>query len=110
MLAGSYSYSITDANGCTPSINNSPISIIHPSQLVITSIVTDETCYGDGDGSIDITLNGPGVYSSTWVGPNLFSSNNLDIFSLAAGIYNLTVTDQNNCVNLFILSIVSKKI
>ena len=101
LSSGSYSYSITDNNGCSPSINNSPLLVSQPIQIQISAAVIDETCYGDSDGAIDVTLNGPGIYSFDWVGPNSFSSNSLDISSLAAGTYNLTVTDQNNCVNIF---------
>ena len=43
------------------------------------------------DGSIDITLIGPSSYTYSWVGPNLFSSNQDDISSLEAGTYNLQI-------------------
>ena len=97
LVAGPYTYSILDDNGCSPSINNSPIFISQPINVQISSVVTDETCYGDADGSIDMTISGPSTYTYSWVGPNSFSSTNLDITNLAAGSYNLIITDANNC-------------
>ncbi|MDC0201852.1 gliding motility-associated C-terminal domain-containing protein, partial [Flavobacteriales bacterium] len=100
LSASDYSYSITDANGCSPSVNNSPITITEPSGIQLSSVVTDETCYGDADGSIDMTLTGSSSYTFSWVGPNSFSSSNLDVSSLEAGTYNLQITDLNNCIFL----------
>ena len=95
VIAGPYTYSILDDNGCSPSINNSPIFISQPINVQISSVVTDET-YGDLDGSIDMTISGPSTYTYSWVGPNSFSSTNLDITNLT-GSYNLIITDANNC-------------
>ena len=44
-----------------------------------------------------MTISGPSTYTYSWVGPNSFSSTNLDITNLAAGSYNLIITDANNC-------------
>ncbi|MGY8988751.1 MAG: PKD domain-containing protein [Flavobacteriales bacterium] len=100
LSASDYSYAITDANGCSPSVNNSPITITEPSGIQLSSVVTNETCYGDEDGSINMTLIGTSSYIYSWVGPSLFSSTNLDVSSLEAGTYNLQITDLNNCVVL----------
>ena len=74
LLSGLYTYSVTDANGCTPFINNSPLLVSQPLDVELSSISTDETCFGDMDGSIDITLIGSGVFNYNWIGPNLFNS------------------------------------
>ena len=100
LSASDYSYTITDANGCSPSVNNSPITITEPLGVQLSSVVTDETCYGDSDGSIDMTLTGSSSYTFSWVGPNSFSSTDLDISSLEVGTYNLQITDLNNCIFL----------
>ncbi len=57
----------------------------------------DETCAGDNTGSIDLTIT-PGSgssYTTSWTGPS-FTSSNEDISGLAAGTYNVTVTDAAN--------------
>ena len=48
---------------------------------------------------IDITVGGgtPG-YNYNWNGPNGFTSNNEDISGLAPGVYEVNVTDLNNCL------------
>ena len=97
LSSGMYTYSVTDANGCSPTINNSPLITNQPPNIQFSSVSTDESCYGDADGTIDVTLTPLSNFSFSWVGPNLFSSNLVDISSLVAGTYNLIVTDVNNC-------------
>ncbi len=101
LSASDYTYSVVNLNtGCSPSVNNSPITITEPSDIQLSSVVLSETCYGDANGEIDMTLIGTGSYLYSWTGPNLFSSSNLDISSLEAGTYNLQITDLNNCIFL----------
>ena len=100
LYSGPYNYTISDINGCSPSSSNSPLLVNQPLSIQVTSVVTDETCYEDSDGTIDVTITGPGTFTYSWVGPNSFSSSSLDIFSLQAGNYNLIITDINNCQTL----------
>ena len=99
LSAGNYNYTISDDNGCIPSINNSPLIINQPQEVVTSSIVVNESCLNLQDGSIDVTISTPGTYSYSWVGPNFYTSNSLDIFNLEPGTYNLTILDQNGCSN-----------
>lgn len=92
--AGVYSVVVTDANGCQKTIEN--IVLEQPEILEISSeTITDITCNGSDDGSIDITvIGGTGDYSYTW-------SNNAttqDLTSLSPGIYTVNITDENGCV------------
>ena len=61
------------------------------------NIVLNETnvlCFGESNGSIDVTINGgTSPYSYTW--SNGLSSQ--DLFNLPVGNYDLYVTDLNNC-------------
>ena len=61
------------------------------------NIVINETnvlCFGESNGSIDVTINGgTSPYSYTW--SNGLSSQ--DLFNLPLGNYDLDVTDLNNC-------------
>ena len=97
LSSGMYTYSVTDINGCSPTVNNSPLIINQPQNIQLSSVSTDESCYGDADGSIDVSLTPLSNFTFSWVGPNSFSSNLVDISSLVAGTYNLIVTDLNNC-------------
>jgi hypothetical protein len=66
---------------------------------VEASITTPVSCPGKTDGAINITVTGGTVpYNYSWTGPNSFSSTAEDISGLAAGDYELTVTDANECL------------
>lgn len=92
--AGTYQVTVTDANNCT--VSSSAQIISEPVALSIDSTsIQNISCNGDLDGSIDLVLSGG-------VGPYTFLWNNgatdLDIDSLTAGSYSLTITDANACV------------
>ena len=90
---GSYIVIITDDNGCQ--ISDTAI-IDQPEQMNITAIINDAGCYGNSDGSIDVSVSG-GIqpYSYQWThGPA-----SQDISNLSRGTYLLTVTDDNLCTS-----------
>ncbi|MCX6297396.1 MAG: gliding motility-associated C-terminal domain-containing protein [Bacteroidetes bacterium] len=101
LLAGNYNVTVTDANGCT---STSSVLLTQPA-LLTSSIMSPTynggynlTCNGSTDGSINLTTTGgTAVYSYAWTGPSGFTSTNEDISSLAAGTYNVIVTDINGC-------------
>lgn len=92
LIAGTYTVTVTDANGC--SAMNS-ISITEP--LMLNSIVvgTDVTCTGlaNGTGSITVT-GGTSPYSYVWNDPSLLGSS---VNGLVAGSYSVTISDANGC-------------
>ncbi len=96
IIAGSYSVTVTDTNGCT---NTSTITLIQPA-IALTGIlsVTNVGCNGNASGSINLNVNG-GVqgYVYWWRGPNNYTSYNQNISGLYAGGYDLVVTDTNGC-------------
>lgn len=95
MCSGSYTVTITDANGCTAA--DTAVIVAQPNALAITSsTVTNITCFGDNDGSIVTTIaGGTPFYTFTWT-PNVSSAPMAN--ALPPGAYNLTVTDQNGCI------------
>ncbi|MDX2429689.1 MAG: gliding motility-associated C-terminal domain-containing protein [Bacteroides sp.] len=99
--AGSYSVSITDANGCMvpfPSL----ATILEPLEIALSPVKTDISCGGLSDGAVSITVTGGTLpYSYNWTGPAGFSSTQKDITGLAAGTYNLVITDGNGCIMNF---------
>ncbi len=104
LFAGIYIATITDANGCTFS---QPYNVSEPGLFTITASTAvypggyGVSCAGASDGSIDVTASGgtaPLFFS--WQGPGGFASISEDISGLAAGTYDLTLTDANGCNHL----------
>ena len=100
LTPGIYSLTITDGNLCN---NNSPINvtITEPQELIINLLDHgDANCFSDFNGFIQPNITGGTLpYTSIfWNGPNGFLSNNININSLEAGLYELTIEDANNCI------------
>lgn len=94
LCAGTYTVTITDANGCKA--NNTATIITQPNALTIpTSSTQDIKCFGDNDGSITTTIaGGTPFYTYVWT-PNVSTGNNAT--NLPPGNYSLLVQDQNGC-------------
>src|SRR5690554_3679018 len=92
LSAGTHYVLITDANGCQM---QAPFSINQPSPMVINvANITDVSCNGLSDGAITIAVNG-GLTPYTYQWNNNQTTANID--NLAAGSYNVIVTDANGC-------------
>ncbi|MDC0204594.1 choice-of-anchor L domain-containing protein [Flavobacteriales bacterium] len=96
MQYGTYTATITDANGCeAPTISE---YIAEPTALNAITIPQPASCYGYNDGGIQLQIfGGSGTYTSSWVGPNGFSSVLEDLQGLFSGTYTYTVTDAAGC-------------
>jgi len=94
LCAGNYFYSIDDQNGCIKTFPDLPITINQPDSMFITANIDHVLCNGEDSGNIDIDVNG-GVdpYGYNW---NSGQTSD-DLFDLFGGVYDLTVTDANNC-------------
>ncbi len=92
LAAGTYSLMVTDGNGCTKSTS---YEISQPGILESAASITNVSCFGFNDGQINLEVNGGvGSYSFNW---NPAAINSPGIANLAAGIYEITITDGNGC-------------
>lgn len=91
LLANMYTFTVTDANGC--SFSNSVI-INEPTPLISSINPTDLTSCLVANGSIDLTVNGGvGLYTYLWNNNDTTE----DITNLSAGNYTVTISDTNGC-------------
>ncbi|MEW6470259.1 MAG: PKD domain-containing protein [Bacteroidota bacterium] len=91
LTAGTYSVTVTDANGCT--VQNS-FNVTQPSALSVTMSKTDATC-ANNDGTATATPSGgtsPYTYVWTPGGQTIQTAT-----GLSAATYTCMVTDNNGC-------------
>jgi len=106
LTAGDYSITVTDDNGCS---ETKKFTIAEPTALSINETHTDNVCYGESLGTIDVTVSGgvlPALgYTYDWTSNTNPVASTEDITGLAADIYDLKVTDDNGCNALISISI-----
>ena len=91
-LPGGQLTSVANFLGCTGT--SSEVTLQQPAALNIISQQTNVSCFGDATGSITITTQGgTGAYDYQWS----TGANTSTISSLSAGVYDVTITDANNC-------------
>ncbi|WP_420388570.1 PKD domain-containing protein [Roseivirga sp.] len=92
LSGGNYDITVTDGNGCT---FTQTIAVTEPSApLSLNAVITDEQCFGDNQGGIDLTVSGgTGPYTYSWNN----GSSSEDILGLERGDYQVTVIDNNGC-------------
>jgi len=93
LVAGQYTVTVTDVNGCS---NYGPVTITEPTAIVTITNTTNETCFGDADGTASVNISGgtPG-YTYLWSDGQTTSTAS----NLTAGSYTVTVTDANGCTS-----------
>lgn len=103
LCAGTYTITTTDANGC---VQSASITLTEPDPILIDleSPVFgggfEVSCFGESTGSIQTTVSGGSDnLTYTWTGPGGFSSDQANLQDLAAGTYELVVTDDTGCSN-----------
>ncbi|MEX0981114.1 MAG: T9SS type A sorting domain-containing protein [Bacteroidales bacterium] len=89
---GLHYVNVTDAGGCSA---REEVLIANDGGPAITiANVVNNSCYGDRSGSIDLTISGgTEPYDILWSN----GAETEDLSGLSAGVYNVTVTDDNNC-------------
>ncbi|MBK7130860.1 MAG: T9SS type A sorting domain-containing protein [Crocinitomicaceae bacterium] len=102
--AGSYNIVVTDAHGC---LANTSLTVTQPDPIAANIVPGSSTCLGS-DGSIGVVSATGGTGSgyefsfdggSTWIGvPN-------NIPGLSAGLYDILVQDDANCVLGYMINV-----
>jgi gliding motility-associated-like protein len=91
LSAGVYTVTVTDANGCSAT---ETVTLTNPDAIVLSAASTASEC-GEETGSASITATGgAGNFSYNW-SPNVSAGNTAN--DIAAGDYEVTVTDANGC-------------
>ena len=99
LLAGDYSLTVTDANGCTA---NSATTIDVGATITVGLTPTNPVCAGTNEGSITASPNGGTTpYAYLWSNDATTATVN----NLPAGDYVVTVTDDNGCSTIGTASI-----
>lgn len=101
---GEYNVTVTDANGCTKTIES--IKVVEPTVAfqVDTVLITQAvTCFGSLNGGLEaFVAGGSPPYQYNWSSGFINIKNEAfdNIQSLSGGCYNLTVTDNGGCVTI----------
>jgi|GEM_PF-580360 len=91
LCAGSYSVSITDAGGCSSTLD---FTIGEPAPLALSITSTDPACPNDLSGTIQVVVTGGTPnYDFDWSNGNT----DANLTGLGTGAYTLIVTDFNGC-------------
>ena len=94
LLADTYMVTVTDDNGCEMMGSYVVNSI---SNLAASGIPTAASCFGEADGSINLTVSGGnGIFSFSWSNGAMVE----DPQGLAANTYTVTVTDGDGCISI----------
>jgi hypothetical protein len=92
LSAGTYTVTITDANGCTGTVN---ATVTQPTALSATISQTNVSCNGGSNGSASITVSGgTAPYTYSW---SPTGGTGATATGLSAGTYTVTVMDANSC-------------
>ncbi len=95
LAVGTYTATVTDANGCTTSLQQ---AISQPADLTAFATPVAAKCFGANNGELHLDINGGTAnYSTVWQGPGGFTGNGAHLLNLIAGNYAATITDQKGC-------------
>ncbi len=101
LRAGNYSVTVTDANGCT---STASVTVNQPAPLQLATNTTMANC-NVADGSATVIVNGgTPTYSYLWSPGNSTVANPTNLF---AGVYSVSVTDNNGCTENTVANIPS---
>ncbi|MDN3686944.1 gliding motility-associated C-terminal domain-containing protein [Cyclobacterium jeungdonense] len=96
---GEYLLKVTDvANPSCELLETFTIPETPALQLDLDGDPVDVSCFGESTGAISVLVQGgTGAYTFSWTGPDGFTSVQQNPSGLAAGLYQVTVSDENGC-------------
>ncbi|MBL4754556.1 MAG: T9SS type A sorting domain-containing protein, partial [Flavobacteriales bacterium] len=95
LCAGNYNLILIDDNGC---VSSTAFSLLDPIAISLTLSSTQANCgASDGMASVSVT-NGAAPFTYLWDDPAVQTNDTAS--AIAAGTYNVTVTDANGCTAL----------
>ncbi len=94
LAAGTFTVTVTDANGCTAT--KSHVIINNPGPVLALDSVNDVLCTGESNGAVFISVAG-GTVPLTYLWSD--ASTTQDLVGVASGVYSITVTDMNGCTD-----------
>jgi gliding motility-associated-like protein len=104
LLAGSYTVTVTDDNGCVADIT---VNITEPAEALGGDVIsiTDVACFGDASGSATVQgTGGSGSYSYQW--DDILAQQTSTATGLNPGTYNVTITDNNGCATPVVIEVI----
>lgn len=94
LVAGTYLFSVSDANGCY--VTYPDVILQTPPFTASITNVSNVVCNGQGNGTATVLVTGgTGPYNYNW--NSVPSQNNPTATNLVAGVYTVTVSDNNGC-------------
>lgn len=93
---GTYYLEVMDINGCN-SLFIDTVTLTEPNELTDTIESTPESCY-DNNGTVTVTpAGGTSPFTYSW---SPVSGTQPQLSNLLAGVYTVTITDNNGCVRI----------
>jgi large repetitive protein len=95
LLPGAYTITVTDSIACEQSFT---FEVFPVGFLSVDSLISNNLCFGDSTGSINITLFGaeePVTYQWIYQGSPISDSD--DLQNLSAGFYSVSIIDNKGC-------------
>ncbi|MGC4057991.1 MAG: gliding motility-associated C-terminal domain-containing protein [Chitinophagaceae bacterium] len=101
VVAGSYTVTVTDASGCSATLNAS-VGVLPGTINVVQDSVKRPTCTLSGDGAVYTSVSGGlAPYTYSWSSGQTTD----DITGVNAGTYVITATDANGCPGQLIVTL-----
>ncbi|MBK6527765.1 MAG: SprB repeat-containing protein, partial [Crocinitomicaceae bacterium] len=107
MCDGVYTMTVTDLNGC---FHDTTFTLTNPAVYDISTSQTNLLCFGDINGTIDITVNSGGSgagYTYTWAPVPPIGQGTPNVSGLSAGLWTVTIEDPLLCDTVLTFNITS---